>query len=380
MSDAERGQTSSGVIHCNQCGHEVPRLEYCVRCGDALSDEYNAAARKERKGRFAAAPDESARTVALISTLFPQLPRAEMRAFRLSLVLGVAMVVGLALLGYFPVALVAAAVLVPLLMLIYLWVIDIYEDQPLWVLGATITWGVATGIVAGFVLRSLPGGEFGIGGPSAETMAVAGVIVPLFEGALMLMGALLMLPMRRFNDVLDGATFGAASAISFSGAHLIVQALPILTAGLRPQTDPVASSIQLVSLGVLQPVIAAAAIGAVGAAIWLRYRAPVNDRRALGIVGIPVMAVIGAAILLVAAGVAKATLSLVPQTVVLTVLAAVALVWLRRVLHLGLLQESREIEIGTEIVCPNCGRPTPSHTFCGKCGVALSALPRSRGR
>ncbi|HUR16655.1 MAG TPA: hypothetical protein VMZ33_05180 [Candidatus Limnocylindrales bacterium] len=380
MSDEGRGATTAGLIRCNQCSHEVPRLEYCVRCGDPLSDEYNVESLKERKGRFAAAPDESARTVALISTLFPQLPRAETRAFRLSLIIGVAIVVGLALLGYFPVALVAAAVLVPLLMLIYLWVIDIYEDQPLWVLGATITWGAATGIVTGLVLRNLPGSGFGVGGPSLETIAVSGIVVPLFEGALMLTGALLMLPLRRFNDVLDGATFGAAAAISFSGAHVIVQSLPILRAGLRPQTDPVQSAIQLVSLGVLQPVVAAGAIGAVGAAVWLRYRAPVNDRAALGVVGIPVMAVLGAAVLLVAAGLAKATLPLVPQTVVLIVLAAVALVWLRRVIHLGLLQESREIEIGSEIVCPNCGRPTPSHTFCGKCGVSLSALPRSRGR
>ena len=238
MTDADRGQTTSGLIRCNQCGHEVPRLDFCVRCGDPLSDEYNVEARKERRGRFAAAPDELARTVALISTLFPQLPRAETRAFRLALIIGVAIVVGLTLLGFFPVALVAAAVLFPLLMLIYLWVIDIYEDQPLWVLGATIAWGVATGIVAGFVLRNLPGGGFGVGGPSAETIAISGVAVPLFEGTLMLMGALFLLPLRRFNDVLDGATFGAASAISFSGAHLIVQALPILTAGLRPATDP----------------------------------------------------------------------------------------------------------------------------------------------
>ena len=85
--------------------------------------------------------------------------------------------------------------------------------------------------------------------------------------------------------MLDGATFGAASAVSFSGAHLLVQSADLLGAGLRPAGDPLPWVIQLVSLGVLQPVIAAGAIGAVAAAFWLRYRAPITDRHALGIVG-----------------------------------------------------------------------------------------------
>ena len=57
-----------------------------------------------------------------------------------------------------------------------------------------------------------------------------------------------------------------------------------------------------------------------------------------------------------------------------------ALIWLRRIIHLGLLQESLEIEIGPDIACANCGKPTPSHSYCGECGVSLRALPKSRGK
>ncbi|MEX2546642.1 MAG: hypothetical protein WD830_02490 [Chloroflexota bacterium] len=365
------------LITCNQCGNQVPRLEYCIRCGDPLSDEYSADAKRERRGRFAAAPNESARAVALISTIFPQLPRAEMGAFRVALGAGVAIVAGLALLGFFPVALVAGAVLVPLLMVLYLWIVDIYEDAPLWVIGGSIAWGALAGVVAGVALRALPLSS-SVGGLKLDSVLLAGVGVPLVEGALMLAGPLALLSMRRFNDVLDGATFGAASAVSFGGAHVLVQALPILGAGLRPQTDPLQSVVQVVSLAVLQPVIAAGAVGAVAAAFWLRYRAPVTDRRALGLVGVPALALVGGAALLVAAGVAKAVLTLVPATLVLAVLAALALLWLRRALHLGLLQESREIEIERSITCPSCGRLTPEHTFCGNCGVSLRALPKGR--
>jgi len=74
----------------------------------------------------------------------------------------------------------------------------------------------------------------------------------------------------------------------------------------------------------------------------------------------PVVALIGAMGLLVAAGLAKTLLPLVTQTLVLAVIAAVALLRLRRALHLGLLQESREAAVEGDLRCPNCGLVTPS--------------------
>jgi hypothetical protein len=46
------------------------------------------------------------------------------------------------------------------------------------------------------------------------------------------------------------------------------------------------------------------------------------------------------------------------------------------VIHFGLLEEAREVEIGPTLRCPNCGQETPHHTFCGNCGISLAALPR----
>ena len=375
MTDAS--PQGSGPITCNQCGNQVPRMQFCIRCGDPLGDEYSAEHVREQRRRFAAAPDERVNAVALVSTLFPQLPRADMRSFRLAFAAGVAIVVGLALLGFYPVALASAAVLVPLLMVLYLWDVDIYEDEPVWVIGATMLWGIVAGIAYGVLLRGLPS-AVGFGRPDLAGTLTAGVGLPILEGALMIAGPLLLLRWKMFNDVLDGATFGAASAVAFSGTHLIVQSLPMFSAGLRPAGDPLPWVIQLLSLGVLQPVIAAGAIGALGAALWLRYRAPVNDRNALGLVGNPVVALFGAAALLIAAGLAKTLLTLIPQTLVLAVIAVIALLWLRRALHLGLLQESREAGVRGDISCPNCGVMTPEHTFCGNCGVSLRALPTRR--
>ena len=367
------------LIRCNQCGNQVPRLTFCIRCGDALSDEYQSEAVREQKRRFAAAPDERVSSPAFISTFFPQLPRGDMRSFRLAFAAGVAILVALALGGFFPVAIVSAAVLVPLLMVLYLYDVDVYEDEPISVIGATMLWGAVAGVLYGLLLRNFSGvgGGVGFGGPNIGETLLNGVGLPIVEFGLMLAGPLLLLRWPRFNDVLDGATFGAASAVSFSGAHLLVQSVSMFSAGLRPAGDALPWVIQVVSLGVLQPIIAAGAVGAVGAAFWLRYRAPVADRHKLGPVGNPVLAIGGAIVLMVAAGLAKAILTLVPATLVLAAVALVAMLWLRRALHLGLLQELHEVSEGGTIICPNCGRQTPEHDFCGQCGISLRALPRS---
>lgn len=352
-------------------------MAYCVRCGDPLSDEYDEEARERLRHRFAAAPDEPLNSVSLVSTIFPQLPHAHMRTFRLAFLLGMALVVGLALIGAFTVGIVAAAVLVPLLMVLYLYVVDIYEDEPLSVVAATMIWGVAAGTVFAFAANALPTPSPFAGGGSSQLL-IHGIAMPIVATALMFLGPLALLPARRFNDVLDGATFGAASGASFVAAQVVVSALPLFAGGLLPGGDRLSWSVQLISLGALQPVIAAGAIGAATAAIWLRYRAPVRDRAALGPLGVPLIAVLAALGLLVASGLALTGLSLIPESIALVILAAVALLWLRHALHLGLIEELRELEEAPIVACPNCGRGTPGVGFCGNCGISLKAVPRTR--
>ena len=79
---------------------------------------------------------------------------------------------------------------------------------------------------------------------------------------------------------------------------------------------------------------------------------------------------------MIGAGLARATLEPLTELLVLLVIAAMALLWLRSVIHLGLMQEAHEVEIGPALGCPNCGQQTPHHTFCGNCGISLAALPR----
>jgi hypothetical protein len=361
------------VITCPNCGADVPQLTYCVACGVNL-----ASGDAHHHRRFAAAPNESAISLRFASTMLPRLPRSSMAAFNISLLVGVAVVAVIAAIGYYPLALAAGAFIVPLLLIVYIYDVDDYEDEPLRVTAYTIAWGVIAGAAFGFLLRAMFPGVNPLTGESGFESVLKVGVMPLVGGALALAGPLVLLPYRKFNDVLDGATFGATAGATFAGAQVIVQSLDLFSAGLHPGGDAVSWVIRIVLHSVLLPIILGCAVGCCAGAFWLRYRAPVPDRHKLGVAGRPVAALLMAGALLIASSIGLNLNRDIPSLIVEAVLAGVALVWLRLVIHLGLLEELVEASEGPPVRCANCGRETPRATFCGRCGVALRALPKSR--
>jgi RsiW-degrading membrane proteinase PrsW (M82 family) len=374
---------SSGgdTIRCSECGNEVPALDYCVRCGDPLAEEKQArAALTGRRTQFAAQPDEHALGLHLVSTLFPQLPRADMATFRAVLVIGLLVIVGLAIAGLFPLALIAAALLVPLMLVLYIWDVDVYEDEPIRVMVFTAAWGIVAGVIVGLLTQLLPAGRGVLIAVPPSEILWRSVLVPLAGGILMLAGPLVLLRYRKFNDVLDGATFGATSAAAFTAALVLSQGSDLFGSGLRPPGDSLPWIVRLLSLGIASPLIAAGVIGAAAGAFWLRYRAPLRDRARLGLVGQPLVATVLALGFLIASALGAQLLPFLQALLWQTFLAILALLWLRAVIHLGLLEEAAEIDIGPPITCPNCGRQTPAHSFCGNCGASLRAVPKAGPR
>ena len=315
----------------------------------------------------------------LVSTLFPQLPSDSMRTFRIALLAGAVVVLLLGAAGLFPIAVVASGILVPLLLAIYLYDVDLYEDEPLHVLAYTAVWGVAAGVGLGFLVKEVvPAGVELLFESTERAVLVRGFALPALALVLTLLGPLVLLPYRKFNDVLDGATFGAVCGASLVGAQLVIQTGPLFSSGLRPVGAVGPWLIRLTELAVALPLIAAGAGGAAAAAFWLRYRAPVAHRSALGPLGRPPVAVLAALLAFVGAALGQLFLPRLASLGLLLVLAAASILWIRRILHVGLLQESLEVPIGPPIVCANCGTSTPRHTFCGHCGISLRALPKAR--
>ncbi len=240
---------------------------------------------------------------------------------------GLVVLLGLVAVGAFPAALVGAAVLVPALMLLYVYSIDVYEGTPSAVIAFTLVWGIAWGIVFGLAIHAAAGRP-GLPDRIGTGIVALGVIVPLLGGAAMLAGPLILLRDRRYNDVLDGATFGVTSAVAFVGAQVIAGSLDLFAGGLTPVGEPLPWVGRILAIAVALPVVAAGAIGSAAGAFSLRYRAPVRDRAALGIAGRPAVAVVLAGSLLVAAALAAYLPGPIVDVAAQLVLAAMALVWL----------------------------------------------------
>ncbi|HET9104823.1 MAG TPA: zinc ribbon domain-containing protein [Solirubrobacteraceae bacterium] len=349
-----------------------------MRCGAPLGDQPEAAGPSRRRGQFAAAPNEPLNLPALVSSLFPHLPRRSMAAFRIVLAAGLIVVLVLGALRLFPVALIAGAVLLPLVTLLYLWDTDIYEDEPMQVVILTMVWGAIAGVITGVIGQGLSGSVATLSPDEGSIVLDQGIIVPLIGMVLTLLGPLALLRYRRFNDVLDGVTFGAGAGAAFAAGEVITYSFSILSGGLRPSGSVLPMLGRLGTIALTIPVLEMAVIGAVGGGLWLQFRAPVRDREALGVLGNPLAALLAAAVLIAVGFSLEPLMDTGLWLLCLAVLDVIALLWLRRVIHLGLLEEAAEIPIGPSITCANCGEPTPRHTFCINCGISLQALPKAR--
>ena len=302
-----------------------------------------------------------------------------MTEFRVMLAAGTAVVAALAALRLFPMALIAAATLTPLLVTLYLVEVDLYEDEPVWAMCLTLAWGAVAGVGIGALAIAVAPSDVDVVRTGVGQYAfTSGIALPLLGLAALLIGPLILLRYQRFNDVLDGVTFGAVSAAAFAGAEAITYGVNVIGAGVRPDGAIAPWIWRVLSIGVATPVLAMCAAGIACAGLWLRYRAPLRDSQALGTSGHPAVAVPLAGALVVGGAIGETFLAGGAWLLWLVAFDLVGLVLLRRAIHLGLLEESREIPLGPEITCPNCGSTSARHTFCGHCGISLQALPKAR--
>jgi len=277
----------------------------------------------------------------LISSLFPRLPRDSHRSYRLALGLGSAAIVVLAALRLFPVALIAAALLLPLLVALYLVDVNVYGDEPVWALSLTMGWGAVTGIGFGLLaLAVAPSTASVIVNGTSQYLVVQGLVLPFCGFFVLLLGPLILLRYQHFNEVLDGVTFGATTGAAFSGAQAITYGAHLMGAGLRPGGAVLPWVWRLLSFGLGMPIVTMGAVATACAALWLRYRAPVRDAQALGALGHPAVALPLAGLFVAGAAVGETFLSAGGWLVWLVVFDVIAISLLERAIHVGLLEES----------------------------------------
>jgi hypothetical protein len=348
----------------------VPAGNYCGHCGAHL-----ISASTTRRHAFAAVPAERVAHISIISTLFPHLAHRRGGAFRWALLAGCAAVLLLAAFHLFAPATIAATLLLPVLYLLYLYEVEVYEDEPWLVIGATMV----VGAVLGYAFTAFSGAAVSVLNLTGDTengFVLAGIAIPIVAQAMMLAGPLILYVFRRrFREPLDGLTFGAASALGFTLTSSLTKFWPAITGSLVAGGDPVDWSLRLLQFGVLVSLINASTTGLVAAAVWLhRYdRRRISGPWASSILA-TVLVAFGAQVLI---GMLTFTLPNVATEVAIRLVAALALLlYVRLVIHEALLVEGVEHEIGPASQCPECHRLVPTMAFCPSCGAARAAASK----
>jgi RsiW-degrading membrane proteinase PrsW (M82 family) len=335
-----------------------------------------------RQAAFAANPHEHVYHPAIVSTFFPHLGPQRMLQVRWLVLVGVVAAFLIGLGRVVPVAIVVAALLIPLLYLLYFYDAAIYEDEPLSVLAATFAAGIILGtgmslIFAPVILRL----ERAVFAPRPQYVLLTGVGLPLLAQALMLVGPVLLYFLRpRFDEVLDGLAFGAASALGFAAAQSIGYSWLLIVGPILRGGPAFSWALPTIRISVLQPLVYAATTGLICAALWAR-RAPRSEARALGwIASLPVAVVISALGQMVPA---LGSVLLGGQILNLVWYAAALLVLvllLRHVLHVSLITRARALGHGGRMHCPHCFHEAPDLPFCPHCGLALRASAKGSRR
>jgi rRNA maturation endonuclease Nob1 len=358
------------LVTCPHCGMTVPAGDFCGHCGAHMTR-----ASTTRRHAFAAVPAQRVAHLSIISTLFPHLPHRRGGAFRWALLAGGAAVVVLATLHLFAPATVAATLLLPVLYLLYLYEVEVYEDEPWLVIGATMV----TGAVLGYAFTSFSGRAvslLNLTGDRDNAFVLAGVAIPIAAQALMLAGPLFLYAFRgRFREPLDGLTFGAASALGFTLTSSLTKFWPAITGSLVSGGDAIDWSLRLLQVGILVSLINASTTGLVAAAVWLhRYdRRRISRPWASSILATLIVA-FGAQVVI---GTLTFALPNVTTEVAIRLVAAVALLlYVRLVIHQALLVEGVEHEVGPDSQCPECHRIVPTMAFCPSCGAARAAASK----
>jgi hypothetical protein len=387
-SPADTGQAAEGpgsfrMTTCPHCGSAVPDAPYCGACGAHLAAEGRKGA-AARTRSYSAFPDEGMFRLAVVSSLFPRLAGRSRPAFRVAFGLVAMVLVIMAVAGLQAPVIALSAVAVPLLFLLYVYEIDPLEagfvmpTAVVFVAGAAL--GVAWGLISGPVVASslLPGYAVSLAGAGVLWSAVA---IPAIGQLLMLVPvAVARLWKADRNGALDGFTAGAAGALGLTMAATLTEMTPLLRNGnLVTGSSVLATLTEAVIRGISSPLVAAAATGYVGAALWHRRgsRSVAGGRWLTS----PLLALAVALVVQAALGLADAAvLSDVVLLIVHLAAAAAALLILRIGLHHLLLHEHREVLIGPPRVCPHCRRTVPAMPFCPMCGVAEGATTLAADR
>jgi hypothetical protein len=323
-----------------------------------------------------------------VSTIMPSGVATRPNTYRLALEITLALVALTAIVGAVPIAVMIAAFAVPVVYIVYLYDVNLWEDEPLTVTGAAfvltlvlaIAWTLAWLAMSGSAV--VPSVVIGVGGPTILGFLVAGVLAPVVGEVIRQAGPLFLASRPKFDDLMDGLTFGVISGVAYATGDTLVKHWALITGGFSSSGDGGAWLALLVLEGFIKPLVLGTATGIACAefsGLGEGYDGFTNRYfRGLGEAMLASVLYFGGTYLL----------SFVPNPVIGTVLSilyglvllAVLVIRVRTVLHKGLLEAALEFQArnagigaeGTLSFCSRCEMPLlPGAAFCGNCGTSV---------
>jgi RsiW-degrading membrane proteinase PrsW (M82 family) len=364
---------------CRSCRRDVPDAIFCTECG---ADQRGTAAPSGpgagRRDRFAAHPDEPVLRLGILTTLLPHLDHDRVDEFRWALYAGLGVIFVLYVAGFITAAILAAAFLVPVLYVLYLYEVRTYRDAPASVFGLTMGAGFALGAVGTVVANQVRGPIPAIDGSGqgieidVASLLVTAIAIPIAFELLKPLPALLLRRRPEFGLELDGMVFGVAAGLGFALAQTIIQ-YGALFATLDVRTDPANWIFPLVSIGITVPLLHGSSTGVVTAALWKRGRSSIRGFELAGVavaIASHIAFIVGSTAI-VALGRGRPVLLIWQGLVV-----GAMLLYVRYLLHRALLEEATAFGFD-RLTCPNCRETATASNFCPTCGMALAAATNS---
>ena len=295
-----------------------------------------------------------------------------------------------------PVAVLVAAFAVPVVYIVYIYDVNLWEDEPLIVTGLAF---LLTGaLTVGFTLLwtylrgPVPYGTTTYEGslsaaPTVGTFLLVALVVPIVGEAIRQIGPVLLASRPEFDDLMDGLTFGVISGLSYSCFDTLIRHWDLLTGGLQG-SDPGLWMSLIFLEGFVKPLIIGTASGIAVAEFSGLGRGydGFTPRYFRGV---------GEAILANAAYqagtylfsfVGDATLGVVLSILWGLLILAILILRVRSVLHAGLMEaalerSARDRGVGPTAelqYCAQCEMPLLEHAaFCNACGTAVRVQPKA---
>jgi RsiW-degrading membrane proteinase PrsW (M82 family) len=318
--------------------------------------------------------------LSVVSTLFPHLPHRRMLLFQIAVGITTLLLIVLGLLRWTGPSIAVVSFAIPLIYLLYLYEVEVYEEEPVQVIGLTVLLGIALGIPwawwTGPIITHTLLQNSTLGAVSGPVL-LGGIVLPVAAQLLMLVGALVLYRVGRFNEALDGFTFGAACALGFTLSSTLVNLLPNLKTGLVSNAPIEENILDLLQRGLFLPLINASITGLIAGALWLHRGLIRRLRFHRSFVALSTILAIAVVVRIILGVVSVFAIDPLYTALTYACITAALLIWVRIALHQMLLTEAVEVTIGPDAVCSHCHFVVPRMAFCPHCGIATCATPKT---